>query len=177
MKTSFIIRIIIFCIFIIGCASKANNTTVRFGLNSCFRLFDNERVVAADKDVELFYTEYSALPQVSMAFNRVIRAQQSEYIFINLITDKKMTEIHNLVEKTNPQQFTHSTLGVGPVVEYTSMIAEKNGYWNYYLFYLDKAIGQPFAIIVCSKNKETIEHYFHSKDLITKRLNCEALPD
>ena len=174
MKISLSIIVILYCCIIGGCASKVQNNTVRFWVNSCFRLLEDEAVIAADKDVEHFFTEYSSLPYISMAFNRVIRNKNNEYIFINLITDKKIQEIKSIIQNDSMLRSTHSRLSVGPVSDYTATITEKKGYWSYYLFYLDKTIEQPFAIIVCSKNKETVQKYFDSHNVIIQRLDCEA---
>lgn len=174
MKILLSLLTIVCCGIIVGCASKVQNNTVRFGVNSCFRLLDDETVITADKNVEMFFTEYSALSDISMAFNRIIRNKNNDYVFINLVTDKKIDEIKKIIQSDSTLRSTHSRLGVGPVTDYTAIITEKKGYWSYYLFYLDKTIGQPFAIVVCSKNKEAVQKYFDSHNVIIQRLDCEA---
>lgn len=174
MKILLSIIVILYCCIVGGCASKVQNNTVRFGVNSCFRLLDDETVITADKNVEMFFTEHCALSDISMAFNRIIRHKNNDYVFINLVTDKKIDEIKKIIQNDSTLRFTHGRLGAEPVADYIAIITEKKGHWNYYLLYVDKTIGQPFAIIVCSKNKQTVQKYFDSHDYIIQRLNCEA---
>ena len=57
MKILLSIIVILYCCIVGGCASKVQNNTVRFGVNSCFRLLDDETVITADKNVEMFFTD------------------------------------------------------------------------------------------------------------------------
>lgn len=164
-------------VFFAGCATEIHETRIRFGLNSCFALEKDEKVVGADKEIEMFYREYSEIKNVSTAFNKIIRSHSNDFIFITLITDKKFQDFPAIFSSDTSLRsltFKSGTLGVGNVQEYCAAVSTKKNQWNYCFVFFDKTIGQPFLIIVSSNDKKKIDSYFSSVEFMKKRLECEA---
>ncbi|MBS1536902.1 MAG: hypothetical protein JST20_04060 [Bacteroidetes bacterium] len=164
-------------LLILSCTSKSLQHKIHFGLNSCFELESGEKEVYADQYSEKYYKTNFESKGLHLAFNKIIRKSDDEYIFICIAIDKNVDEVSLIINSDSTisnKLNLNNGLNIGNVSDYSVTIGSRNNYWLYYFVYFDNQLKQPIVIIHCSKDKDYIINYFSSNINISKRLNCET---